>query len=346
MPTHSRKPVSQKQLAANHANASHSTGPRTPEGKARSAQNARKHGFTASHFAVVRLEDLQEVASLRADLIAVYRPVNSQELFAVERIALAQQAMLRIAHLEGGLLTTCLNEALDTSGRLFIGMSQDLVGDGDITITQAQNRAYALAEGFHRMTTSKISNTWPLFMRYKVITEREYRRALEDFERLKALRHELPNEPILEAQLEENESSSASCETNPAPPRVPPPAAVIDPPDHDPAGAVRSRNSPLAPAELSPAGCGGLRLRRFDFRPQPVAESLGRRGEGARPFSTLEDFGRRIKGRVVAGGFRQERVRSPIGGGRPGGLRDRRGDAGTEQVIQELMGQALAPALA
>ena len=173
-----RKPVSEKQLAANRANAAHSTGPRTPEGKARSAQNSRQHGFTASHFAVVRLEDLQEVAHLCADLIAVYRPVNSQELFAIERIALAQQAMLRIAHLEGGLLTTCLNEALDTSGRLFIAMSQQLVGDGDVTITQAQNRAYALAEGFHRMTTSKVSNTWPLFMRYKVLTEREYRWAL------------------------------------------------------------------------------------------------------------------------------------------------------------------------
>jgi hypothetical protein len=135
--SNSKKPASEKQLAANRANASHSTGPRTPEGKARSAQNSRQHGFTASRFAVVRL-DLQEISRLRADLIAVYRPVNSQELFAIERIALAQQAMLRIAHLEGGLLTTCLNEALDTSGRLFIGMSHDLVGDGDITITQAR----------------------------------------------------------------------------------------------------------------------------------------------------------------------------------------------------------------
>ena len=134
-----KKPVSPKQLAANRANASHSTGPRTPEGKARSAQNSRKHGFTGSTFAVVRLEDLQEVDHLRADLISVYQPVNSQELFAIERIALAQQAMLRIARLESGLLTSCLNEALDTSGQLFISMSQDLVGHGDIEITKAQN---------------------------------------------------------------------------------------------------------------------------------------------------------------------------------------------------------------
>src|SRR5499425_1840151 len=107
------RPISEKQLAANRANAAKSTGPRTPEGKARSAQNARTHGFTASNFAVVRLEDLQEVAHLRTDLIAVYQPINSQELFALERMALSQQAMLRAARLESGLFTNCLDMALN-----------------------------------------------------------------------------------------------------------------------------------------------------------------------------------------------------------------------------------------
>ena len=54
-----RRLVSPKRLAANRANAAKSTGPRTPQGKAHSSQNARKHIFTASTFAVVRLEDLQ-----------------------------------------------------------------------------------------------------------------------------------------------------------------------------------------------------------------------------------------------------------------------------------------------
>ena len=97
--------VSPEQLAANRANSAKSTGPRTTEGKTRSSQNARKHGFTASSFAVVRLEDLNEVANLREDLVTLYQPANSQELFAVERIALAQQAILRAARLEAGFFS-------------------------------------------------------------------------------------------------------------------------------------------------------------------------------------------------------------------------------------------------
>jgi hypothetical protein len=168
-----KKPVSPEQLAANRANAAHSSGPRTPEGKARSAQNSLKHGFTASSFAVVRLEDLQEIAHLKFDLVSVYQPVNSQELFALERMALSQQAILRAARLESGLFTTSLNETLDTNDRPFTPMSIELAGDGDIEITRAQNRNYCLADGFLRL--ARQSNGWSIFLRYQAQAERQYR---------------------------------------------------------------------------------------------------------------------------------------------------------------------------
>ena len=38
--------ISEAQLAANRANATHSTGPRTEEGQKRSSLNAMKHGLT------------------------------------------------------------------------------------------------------------------------------------------------------------------------------------------------------------------------------------------------------------------------------------------------------------
>jgi hypothetical protein len=209
-----KKPLSDKQLAANRANAAQSTGPRSPEGKARSAQNSRKHGFTASTFAVVRLEELDEVARLRQDLIAVYQPVNSQELFAIERIALAQQALLRVERLHNGMATTCLNEAIDGNGRPLMGISSHLVNE-DNEITLAQNRNYLFAEGFHRL--NKYSNSFTLFLRYQAQTERLYRRAIEEFDRLKARRHELPNEPILDTQPEATETVNTP-QPNPANP--------------------------------------------------------------------------------------------------------------------------------
>jgi hypothetical protein len=171
--TNPKKPLSDKQLAADRANAAQCT------------------------------EDLDEVARLRQDLIAVYQPVNSQELFAIERIALAQQTLLRVERLHIGLCTTCRNEALDGNGRPLMGISPDLV-NGDNEITKAQNRNYLFAEGFHRL--NKYSNSFTLFLRYQAQSERLYRRAIEEFDRLKALRHELPNEPVMDTQPEVNET--------------------------------------------------------------------------------------------------------------------------------------------
>jgi hypothetical protein len=229
--------VSPEQLAANRANAANSTGPRAPEGKLRSSQNARKHGFTGSTFAVVRLEDLNEVANLREDLVNLYRPVNSQELFALERIALAQQAILRAARLEAGFLSNCLGESLDTRGEFRPPSHSQVAVESETN--QAQERNFHLADGFHRLITQ--SNSFALLLRYQAQAERQYRRAIEEFDRLKALHEELRNEPNL-PEPETIETTSPSCETNPIPPRAPTPA----PPPAFPPPAPGPR--PLAPA--------------------------------------------------------------------------------------------------
>ena len=96
------------------------------------------HNFRSSSYAVVRLEDLSEVDKLKADAVACYKPVNSQELIAVERIALAQQMMFRGARLDAGMFTSALNDVLDRTNNPLIPMDPDMVGDGDIEITRAQ----------------------------------------------------------------------------------------------------------------------------------------------------------------------------------------------------------------
>jgi hypothetical protein len=69
-------------------------------------------------------------------------------------------------------------------------MSSQLAGEGDMDITRAQNRNYCLAEGFLRQIRQ--SNGWSLFLRYRAQSQRLYRRALEEFERLSALRPPVP----------------------------------------------------------------------------------------------------------------------------------------------------------
>ena len=225
------KTTSPKRLAANRANAARSTGPRTPDGKARSSQNARKHSFHPKNYSLVRLEPTDILVNLRADLVAAYQPVNSQELFALERVALAQLSLLRSAALENGLFTACLNETITREGMPQIFLNEALTGD--LEVTRAHNRNFCRAEGFAQRTRNP--NTWTFFLRYQQQSERLYRRAVEDFERVKKLRSELPNEPLNEpsnepnspSQAEENKPASPPEAENPEPPDVPDPDTYV-----------------------------------------------------------------------------------------------------------------------
>ena len=58
--------LTDSKLNANRDNATHSTGPRTPEGKARSSLNATRHGLTGQTV-VLPNEDLQIYASFCKD---------------------------------------------------------------------------------------------------------------------------------------------------------------------------------------------------------------------------------------------------------------------------------------
>src|ERR1039458_319968 len=180
--TNSQNYVSPEQFAANRANAGSSTGPRTTDGKARSSQNARKHGFAAAAYTVPRLEDVEEVADLRDRAVAFYEPANSQELFAVERIAIIQQAMNRAARLEAGTFTTCLNDVLNLRERPLMEMDPEMYGGGEPGREQVKN--YLLAEGFRRSVGK--SNVI-CRCAYSAQSERLYRRAIADFDRIKAL---------------------------------------------------------------------------------------------------------------------------------------------------------------
>jgi hypothetical protein len=80
------KTVSEKQLAANRANAQKSTGPKTEEGKEKSALNGHRHGLTGS--AIIMTEADQEAfESFSKRFIADLKPVGMAETSFAELIA-------------------------------------------------------------------------------------------------------------------------------------------------------------------------------------------------------------------------------------------------------------------
>jgi len=96
-PVADKKPVSAAKLAANRANAQKSTGPKTPEGKARVRTNAIKHGLRAADVILPNdpAESAEEFDDLRDSLIRDIQPANTLEHLLVDRLAVAHWRLRR-----------------------------------------------------------------------------------------------------------------------------------------------------------------------------------------------------------------------------------------------------------
>ena len=101
------KRVTAKQLAANRANAQHSTGPRTPGGIAVSRYNALQHGILAKAVipeALDPYESRQAFQELLATLRDEFAPANSVEELLVEGIATAYWRLARVYRAEAAAI--------------------------------------------------------------------------------------------------------------------------------------------------------------------------------------------------------------------------------------------------
>src|SRR5580658_4914617 len=91
-------------IAINRANAQHSTGPKTPEGKQKSSLNALRHGLTGQ-IVVMPTEDLAAYRRHLDSFTEEYTPKGATESNLVQALADTSWRLNRVAALETNLLT-------------------------------------------------------------------------------------------------------------------------------------------------------------------------------------------------------------------------------------------------
>jgi hypothetical protein len=106
-------PLPRTRAEINRANAQHSTGPRTPEGKAKSRLNSTTHGLTAQVNALIENEDPAAFEQFRAAMFGELAPAGPLESALADTIVAQHWRLRRIPALEANLLTHSTNPVAD-----------------------------------------------------------------------------------------------------------------------------------------------------------------------------------------------------------------------------------------
>ena len=94
--------TSEKQIAANRANAAQSTGPTTPEGKAAVRLNAIKHGLL-SREVLLPGEEAQQLVRLGKRLRSELAPIGELETLLADRVISSAWRLRRLLRVEIGI---------------------------------------------------------------------------------------------------------------------------------------------------------------------------------------------------------------------------------------------------
>src|SRR5262245_5821478 len=113
---------------ANRRNAMVSTGPRTPQGKARSSQNALRQGLASALAVVEGLEQAQDWQAHRDGIVAGLAPVGALEETFAERVALCSWRLRRVARYETAVTAVGLERVED---------GEDQGGSAEVVLARA-----------------------------------------------------------------------------------------------------------------------------------------------------------------------------------------------------------------
>jgi hypothetical protein len=158
--------ASSAQIQANRLNAQKSTGPRTPEGKRASSQNALKSGLDAeSQF--VPGESPQEFAALQAEYFERFAPTSPEQRFQVDNLIRNEWLLRRYHRVEAQ-----------------VWQYQSTLCD--------QSSGVQLGEAF-----SKAATIFQRLARRIAAVEKSYKEAMAELTRLQAV----PAEPPADSQI-------------------------------------------------------------------------------------------------------------------------------------------------
>ena len=184
--------ASERQIAANKANAKRSTGPRTPAGKSRSRRSAVKHGLTSKTVAVLFDEDPEEFEALRQGLLDDYRPKTTLGREIVHELTYVTWQLARHRRMENDLLHLTLKKELSDTNRHFI----KVLGQSGRDVRHLEEAGLALmdANTMRAAHTSAVTHsvfgsaTLPDLERHRTSLQRQRERLLEQLAKAERMR--------------------------------------------------------------------------------------------------------------------------------------------------------------
>ena len=130
--------ATQAQLLANRHNAQKSTGPRTAEGKATSAENATKHGLFARKDVVIS-ENQTEFDALREEMLTEMAPAGAMETILAERIVSLTWRLRRAAQMQDEVIDVKIRAEINRSKAI---LSKTLITGQPCRLSKNTKRCY------------------------------------------------------------------------------------------------------------------------------------------------------------------------------------------------------------
>ena len=254
MPT--TKPTSSKKSATARANGAKSHGPVTPAGRARSSQNALRHGLAVRDAALPAVslilgdESRADFQRLVDSYLDEFAPTSPIEVELVETMASTRWRLRRLAIIE----TTLLANEIETS----VDDVENFFADVDREYDAEDHLAYA----FKRLADGPSLH---LLNRYEGTICRSYARAFKQLQLLRSLRVRVqPNEP--KQRLPVEPAGDALCASvpdratalRPIPPlkvhdeALPAPPPILQTPPQPPKNPPRTPTGPPPAPKIQP----------------------------------------------------------------------------------------------